>query len=59
MEPLMNTFNRVKYEAEQQSNLSYAEKSLEELKQKHNELTMLNQLLYQKIKELLKEDQLI
>lgn len=55
----MNTFNRVKYEAEQQINLSYSERSLEELKQKHNELTMLNQLLYQKIKELLKEDQLI
>jgi hypothetical protein len=59
MESLINTLNRREHEAEQQLNLSYPEKSLEKLKQKHNELTMLNQLLYQKIKELLKEDQLI
>lgn len=59
MESLINTFNRGEHEAGQQLNLSYPEHSLEQLKQQHNELTMLNQLLYQKVRELLKEDQLI
>jgi hypothetical protein len=58
MESLLNILNRGELEAGQQLNLSYPEQSLEQLKQQHKELTMLNHQLYQKMKELLEEDQL-